>query len=223
MLRSTESESLEDTDTQTWHIFTDKNTAMSHRPTLLRHNQYFKAECLSWSQWEFMSVWRENRERDWKEKRHKVAQTHLSPGCGSRTLWLCSLQRQTQTERSPSSQLALGHQPENWRGTWQHWFKKLVVLVTVQTEGNTTSDIWSSSFFCSTRLDGYTQTHKPQSNTAPCSSHLFASFTLSPLLLSRTLWMLCPLYCCRGNQGKHVAVDAVPEHFLSSVSYGNAY
>lgn len=47
-----------------------------------------------------------------ERKAHGGMGTHLSPGCGSRTLWPRSSQRQSQSERCPSSQVALCRQPE---------------------------------------------------------------------------------------------------------------
>lgn len=66
-------------------------------------------------------------------------------------------------------------------------------------------------------------------HTHTVSLHLpIALFTLLVLLLSRT-WLLCLLCCCQGNQGKHVALDAVLEHFLmlphtrSSIPVGTSH
>lgn len=54
-----------------------------------------------------------HQDKSGKADVNRCTHTHLSPGCGSRTQSLCSLQRWTQTERCPSSQLSRGRQPEH--------------------------------------------------------------------------------------------------------------
>lgn len=92
-----------DTDTQTWTSQRQEHKAMKH------DEARWESEA---SVLPTMSRWSKYRVGDEKE-----VKTHLSPHCGNRTLWLCSSLRRTQTARSPSSPLALGHQPECWSTT----------------------------------------------------------------------------------------------------------
>lgn len=86
-----------------------QHTAMSHEPTPQTH--------LLCSQWQDVSNWGDHSVTGKIKALQWHKHTHLSPGCDSRTRWLCSLPRQTQTQRCPSSLLWLCRQPERWRKT----------------------------------------------------------------------------------------------------------
>lgn len=89
--------------------FQHQHTAMSHEPTPQTH--------LLCSQWQDVSNWSDHSVTGKIKALQWHKHTHLSPGCDSRTRWLCSLPRQTQTQRCPSSPLCLCRQPERWRKT----------------------------------------------------------------------------------------------------------
>lgn len=89
--------------------FQHQHTAMSHEPTPQTH--------LLCSQWQDVSNWGDHSVTAKIKALQWHNHTHLSPGCDSRTRWLCSLPRQTQTQRCPSSPLWLCRHFERWRKT----------------------------------------------------------------------------------------------------------
>lgn len=218
MLHLIDSESLEDTQTQ------HRAIAISHRQSIKK--QATVETAVFWSKCEYMSIFREQRVRDWKEK--KDIQWHKHTFLLSVAVEFCDcVYRRNKLKLSAVSLLnshsviTLSTETKQddsfyWRGAScccankkkQHSITDHLLVCEVK------DTLYTMCSFV--QLDSvYVHKHRkfPRSLPLCAPTSLFFIHSLSITVFKD--WMLCPCFYCQGNQGKLEDVDAVLEHFFS--------